>query len=865
MWSSSVRRIAIVAVGIGLTAASTPGAQTRYTRTQEQEFHEATSAAIAHGDYDEASELAGARADDDPSAAAVRARLLVLAGELDSAETLIAPVAEAQPFSAAGLEYAQLLAATGRRDQAVPYFRAVADAGTVSRQALDLFRAGLAASALGRYRDANTLLRGAALASESDPAMQTAWGELFLEKYNQADALQSFNQALESDEEWAPAHLGLARSLTNDNPPLARSSADRALEIDPNFVAAHLFIAELELGDRNTEAARAALERALAVNPNSLAARAMSAAMAYLEDRIEDFDAEVASALQINPAYGDIYRVAGNHVARAYRFPEAVTLVRRALELDPDNVRAHAELGMHLLRTGDEPGARVALERSFADDPFDLVTYNLLSLMDTLDEFETFERGDVIARLHPDEADVLGEYVLTMAQEAIDELSERYQMEVRPPILVEMFPTHDDFAVRTLGLPGFLGALGACFGSVVTLDSPRALPPGDFNWRATLWHEMAHVVTLQMSEQRLPRWLSEGISTYEEKRKRLEWGRDEVLNFARALNDDAILPLRDLNSGFSRPDAISMSYFQASVLVEHIVDAYGEEALRTLVRSYADGLDTEGALQRIDLDFDVLQASFDAAVDEEFGALRRALQPVGTGDGAATAAVDDDSDGPHIEILGADRDSDPGDDIDSLRAVADANPDRYQVQFALGMALRAVGEFDEALTVLERAAELAPAATGIRSPRGVMASIAQELGDNERAMVELERLLIHDATSLDAVRDLAALAEEAGDERRQALAYDRLIGIDPFDPVAHQAIGRMAMQQGEMETAIRELRIALAAGPVDRVGTHSDLAESYLNAGDFDAAKVEALNALEMAPTYERAQELLLRVIEEQP
>ena len=75
-----------------------------------------------------------------------------------------------------------------------------------------------------------------------------------------------------------------------------------------------------------------------------------------------------------------------------------------------------------------------------------------------------------------------------------------------------MFPKHDDFAVRTLGLPGMIGALGACFGRVVTLDSPKARPPGEFQWEATLWHELGHVITLQMSNQRVPRWLTEGIS-----------------------------------------------------------------------------------------------------------------------------------------------------------------------------------------------------------------------------------------------------------------------------------------------------------------------------------------------------------------
>ena len=109
-----------------------------------------------------------------------------------------------------------------------------------------------------------------------------------------------------------------------------------------------------------------------------------------------------------------MYRAAGNLTARRYRFEEAVALVRRGLEIDPDNTRSYAELGMHLLRTGDEPGARQALERSFAEDPFDVVTFNLLDMLDSLDEFVTFEEGDLVVRLHRDEAAVLKDYVLPL-------------------------------------------------------------------------------------------------------------------------------------------------------------------------------------------------------------------------------------------------------------------------------------------------------------------------------------------------------------------------------------------------------------------------------------------------------------------
>ena len=118
---------------------------------------------------------------------------------------------------------------------------------------------------------------------------------------------------------------------------------------------------------------------------------------------------------------------------------------------------------------------------------------------------------------------MLQEYAMPLAHQALTTLPPRYEFTPKGPILIEIFPKHDDFAVRNLGLPGMIGALGACFGRVVTMDSPQARPPGEFQWEATLWHELAHVITMQMSNQRVPRWLTEGISEYEEKRARPEW------------------------------------------------------------------------------------------------------------------------------------------------------------------------------------------------------------------------------------------------------------------------------------------------------------------------------------------------------
>ena len=833
--------LAGIAITLGVSGAG--HAQTAPAPAAAQRFEAAAEAALAHGRLDEAEALAHERPAGDPAALALRARILIARGDYAGAAALLAPEGAPPPRGAAALTYARLLVRTGRRTDAEGHFSALLAAGARSLDSYELYRAGTAARALRRYHDANELLRRAVEASPSDPALHTAWADLYRVTYDYEYASRYFQEALSLDDAWAPAHLGLARVLADENLPQALAAAERALEIHPDYVDAMVFLADQALQDGSPTQAGEWVDRALAVNPASLAARARRAARAYLADRSSDFEAEVDAVLELNPTYGEIYRVAGQHTARAYRFDEAVALARRAVALDPDNIQAYADLGLHLLRTGDEPAARVALERAFSADPFNVVTKNLLDLLDRLDSFVTVERGDVILRMHPDELPVLSEYVLQLSQQALDELSARYEVTVAGPILIEVFPRHDDFAVRTLGLPGMIGALGACFGRVVTMDSPRARPPGDFNWRATLWHEIAHVITLQMSNQRIPRWLSEGISSYEEQLARPEWGRDQALGFAQAINTGRVLPLTDLNDGFSRPDTIGMAYFQAAIVVEHLVERYGVSALHTLVRAYADGVDTEQALARIGLDFETLQRSFDAAVEEQFGDLRRALRTLDAEDPAAAPATG----------------------LEQLERLAAEHPDHYGVQLALGTALQEAGRLGDALVPLERAALLAPQATGMESPRGRLAVIAQALDDPERAMRELERLLEVDATSVEAVRTLGALAEAAGDEERRVFAAERLIGIDPFDSAPHRTVGRAALEAGEFARAVVEFEVALATSPVDQVSAHCDLAEAYQAAGRLADAKREALRALELAPTYARAQELLLAAVRVRP
>jgi len=831
----SVRRACIAWVLL-LAAGTVPSAQQGGGKPAAPTSSPAARALNA-GQFEEVERLL--KGATDPASIALRARAQIAQGHYQEAQTLLTPAASAQPDGDAALELGLLELYLGKRADGIRRLRVLT--GRLSpRSARDFFRLAQAASALAAFqdaqafKDANSYFRDANKLAPDDPDINAAWGELFLDKHNPADAMKSFQEALRVDDSHVGALIGAAEVNTGMNPPAARAALERALKINANSVPALLLQAELALDDRERDRARESIKKALAVNPNSLEARSLDAAIARLEDKTAEFDRLAQDVLKINPGYGEVYRVAGDHLARNYRFDEAVTLVRRALTLDADNTRAYSDLGTHLLRTGDEPGARVALERAFKGDAFDQTTFNQLDLLDTIDKFVTITDGDIIMRLDPAEVGVMREYAMPLAKEALGTLQKLYDFKVTGPILIEMFPKHDQFAVRTIGLPGFIGALGACFGRVVTLDSPNAREPGEFHWGETLWHEIAHVITLQMSKNRLPRWLSEGISVWEERRARPEWGREMDMSFAQAINEDKVLKLKVLNEGFSDPRLISLSYYQASLVVDHIVDTYGEPKLRDLIRSYGEGLETEAAVKEsLGVSLDQLQEGFDARLEKQYATLRKSLQT------------------PKVE-------SKPT--PDDLKKLAETNPESFAVQMQLAVALHQAKDPKGAIQALERAAKLAPTATGDNNPNKMIAAIAGEMKDEPRQIQALDALLKVDASDVESARQLAKLLDSVKDDRRSEEAYRRVIGIDPFDRDAQTAYGRLALKRKDNDAAVRAFRAALARNPPDRAQAHVDLAEAYVSAGQAAEAKKEILAALEIAPSFEKAQDLLLKI-----
>ncbi|MGD8895521.1 MAG: tetratricopeptide repeat protein [Acidobacteriota bacterium] len=798
------------------------------------------------GRYDEAERVAHRLVDGgSPELLNVLGEALAARGKLDEADDAFsrAIAAEAADALVAQVNRGQLRERRGD-PRAEADYEALIDAynARTGLAAEELLAVGVACRQLGPsdpqlYKDALRAFDEAIAADPGDPAPRVARGALYLEKYDSVAARDALKTVLEMNPSHPGALLAMAQTMDFDGDQGALALARRALEVAPSRVETRVWVAEALLELESYDEAIAEAERALETDPSSLEALSVAAGGRYLQGDEAAFGALRDHVLALNPRHADLYSTLAELCVRNRLYEEAVGFAREAVRLDPRSWRGHGTLGVNLLRLGDIEAGRASLETSFAGDPYNVWTKNTLDLLDTFDRYETKRVGRLELFVREEEAALLEPYVAQVADEALEALEGRYGYRVTGPVRIEVFPSHADFSVRTVGLAG-LGALGVCFGRVVAIDSPSARPRGEFNWASTLWHELAHSVTLGVSDHRVPRWLTEGISVYEERRARPGWGDDVNLDFIAAFEREALLPIESLNDGFVRPEGpeqVARSYYQASLVVELIERDYGFEAVRGLLRGYRDRRSTEELFQSLlGLDLDEFDARFQAFVRERFG---HAVEAVDVPEGPARRRHRDEV------VKGADED--PGD---------------FLAQLAAGKALLENRQPEKARPYLERAHELFPEYAEGDSPSWLLAQLALEDGDLETAREHLEAFLAFNETHYDAHLRLASVAEELGDPAAAARWLERALCIDPSEAAVHLRLAELYESLGDTGGVVRARRSVLDLDPVDRPEALYQLARAHWGAGDAAAARRVVLEALELAPRFRRAQALLLEL-----
>ncbi|HEY4424968.1 MAG TPA: tetratricopeptide repeat protein [Pyrinomonadaceae bacterium] len=688
---------------------------------------------------------------------------------------------------------------------------------------------------LERYQDANDMYRSAIEADSNYLEAQLGAAELFTQKYAYGDAALFLDDAFKINPNSARVFLAVARNKRLDGDAETSAALTKALALNPNLVDAIALKAGMSLEASRIDEASTEIDKALKINPRSLEAHSLRAAMLYLQDK--DFEPEVAATLAIGPKYGEIYNTLSHYATITRRTEQAAQFARRATEISPRLWDAHLNLGMALLRLGQMDTGREAVEKAFKGDPFNVWAKNTLDLLDSMRDFKETKRGPFIIKAAAQESDVLSPYAANLLEEAAAKLTAKYRFTPKGPIIIEIFNNHEDFAVRTLGIPG-LGALGVCFGFVVAQDSPSAREAGEFNWGSTLWHEYTHVITLQMTDYRIPRWFSEGLSVYEERRARPGWGDDWNPLFVRAFMERRWFKMADLDAGFQRPKSpqdVPIAYFQASQVCEFIVERYGFDAILRMLTMYRDKAKTPDVLQQVlklsESDFD---REFAAYIEAKVKPLQQALlTPTNNAASLSKSQV--------LKLL--------------------ETVDTFALRIRAAELLAADGDTQGAVVHYIRALELFPYVSGKGNPYESLAKLLEQKGDREQAAKTLDSLVKTDENNLEALKTIARLRLALG-EREQALAaLQASFYISPFDYKLHTQAGELSLEMKDYAKALTEFQVALALAPPNVAEANYNVAAAFHALGRQPEAKRAVLRALEAAPRYDKAQELLLRIV----
>ncbi len=387
---------------------------------------------------------------------------------------------------------------------------------------------------------------------------------------------------------------------------------------NPDSIRGLVAGASADLDDGKLMSVRETLARLDELAPKRRDVRVMHAALSWVEHDRERTASLLEDLLKNAPLDSVPERTLGMHLSELYRFGESLDFLQAAVQRDPLDFEAWTALGKSLANTGDDEGAREALKQAdeAARGRRDAFRSNLTLVLDRIQRaHRTESKGALSFSWQPDAAEVLGAYLVPYYTQAREELSKRYG-HTPGPTTIAVFRKHEDFSVRSVGFAGF-PALGVCFGPVVTAVSPLSRLRGSFSWARTGFHEFSHVIHLGLSNNRCPRWITEGLATWEEVERNPTWSRNMRRDLVDAYANKNLIPLRELNRAFRGP-RILFGYYQGGLLCEMLIDEHGFSPMIKLLRAFDLGADLDQAFKSVfDTTPEEVDAKFDAFVQNK--------------------------------------------------------------------------------------------------------------------------------------------------------------------------------------------------------------------------------------------------------
>lgn len=786
-------------------------------------------------------------------AAAYKARALALMGKLDEAQAAAEAVQDDPQARRARLVLGEILLAQGRSQDARAVLMTIIDDYNSDRIGQDdaegLALVGRAAHLLRSARDANDAYNEAERTGKKRVETLLWRGELFLDKYDTGHAEEVVKEALAIAPQHPDALVMLARIKLEQALDFggAEKLLDQALKINPRHAGAYFVRAGIALRDFDLQAADAAIDRGLASEPRNLALLSMRATTRFLADDTAGFEQARKHVLSLNPEYSSMYQIIGEFADWEHRYSAIVAMMKDAVQVDPRDGKAWAVLGLNLIRLGQDDEGVEALRKAWRFDKFNVRAYNTLNLyeQDIPQFYATVTLNHFRYRFDKSERAVLERYVPPLLERAYESMTKRYGFSPSLPIGIELYGSREHFSVRTSGLPN-VGIQGVCFGNTLAATSPKGEP---FNWGNVLWHELAHVYAIQLSNSHVPRWFTEGLSEYETFRQQPDWQREEDLALYQALKAGRIPPIAHFNRAFTHvEDAadITMAYYAASQVVTFIGEHWGMDKLVLMLRLWGQGKrDGQVISEALGLTMNQLDEQFRSWLRPRLARYEKQFVP--------------------------DLRAQP---LEQAQKAAQEQPQDANRQVQLALAYLAEGEEEKGLKALEAAHKLEPKAPLVQYVRArlaikkrnlaaasqllnnmvrdghdgfavrmLLADVAEMVKDADAMRAHLEAARRFDPTQVEALAALYDLARKQG-RRADALAALRELSV--LDQHERRAYGRLMAQLEDAGLWDEMLQVGARAiyADVHSALVHRLYGEALARAGNEQAARFELETAL---------------------
>lgn len=673
----------------------------------------------------------------------------------------------------------------------------------------------------------------------SNPEVFRAIADLAFSKQDYALAAENYSDVLRLLPADVEAMVGLAKSFLPSDSEKVNELVNRVLAVNPSNVEILLLLVDQQISSEDYSKAIETLGKIEKVNLKDPRAWAYRAVIAHLQNQPQkegEFRERAFSGWLGNP---EVDHLIGRELSEKYRFSEGEKYQRRALVYDENFLPAKIQLAHDLLRLGQELEGWKLADEVFDEDQYSVVAYNLVTLRDEIAKFKTLERDGFVVRMGAGEAEIYGDRVLELLVRAKADLCSKYDSELKTPVFVEIFPRQQDFAIRTFGLPGGSGFLGVCFGRVITMNSPAAQGVNLTSWESVLWHEFCHVVTLQKTKNKMPRWLSEGISVHEERLADSAWGETMRTVYREMILSEGLTPVSELSGAFLRPPSpvhLQFAYYESSLVVEYLIQEFGLGGLKDVLKELAIGTPINDALRRHCAPIEFIDKSFAKFALQK----AEAFAPKANWDEVksipdATAADWNQWNQEHPNNLaGLNQEARQAIDEESWGAARDA-----------------------LLKILEICPEM-------KSTYPLLAQCHRRLDNPVEELKTLEQYAVMEADSVELLMRLLEIYSAGSDWEKVKFVARKMLALNPMLPSPYRFLAVAAEQTQDDQATVESLTALARMDPLDAADVHYRLALALFRQQKLVKARRQVVRALERAPRYRAAYDLLLKIVDTQ-